>query len=350
MKTRCPECSTEFDVTPAQLNARSGKVRCGVCSTVFNAFDHAVEDEPDFPVLQAGTRRANTAAAAPTEIAAEDEDFRIQYDRPVERDRARYAERSVSARERQSDREPEFAEDDDWTSQRPLRVENEEADERAPSERFSAGTPSLSGSGAYYHEGRDHRRRSRAPEVVVEGQYRRRVQRDTEYDDPEHSNGSGLVWFLAVIFGLIVLFAQGAIVFRNQIANVAPNLRPQLVQLCSFVGCQVGYTRSARNLAILKPALRQANKPGLAPDTRAFTLHAVIRNNDTIDQPWPSLVLSLKDSSDSVSARRIISPEDYLLPDARSRSFKPRDEVAIDLPITASRTQVAGFELSLFYP
>src|SRR5690606_32497120 len=55
MKTRCPDCSTSFDVTPAQLSARNGKVRCGVCATVFNAFDHAVAEEPDFPVLHAGS-------------------------------------------------------------------------------------------------------------------------------------------------------------------------------------------------------------------------------------------------------------------------------------------------------
>lgn len=42
MKTRCPECETTLNVTPAQLKARGGKVRCGVCHTVFNAPDYAL--------------------------------------------------------------------------------------------------------------------------------------------------------------------------------------------------------------------------------------------------------------------------------------------------------------------
>jgi predicted Zn finger-like uncharacterized protein len=37
MITRCPICRTTFRVTPEQLDARNGKVRCGKCTTVFDA-------------------------------------------------------------------------------------------------------------------------------------------------------------------------------------------------------------------------------------------------------------------------------------------------------------------------
>lgn len=37
MYTRCPACLTTFKVTPAQLAARGGMVRCGICSAVFHA-------------------------------------------------------------------------------------------------------------------------------------------------------------------------------------------------------------------------------------------------------------------------------------------------------------------------
>lgn len=348
MKTRCPDCSTSFDVTPVQLNARNGKVRCGVCSAVFNAYDHAIEDESDFPVLQADAFDADDGDAGVRPEPGARYDAQHTSGAPADFHsvvRRRSSDRMAVAGNPHDTVEPE--QDDMRTVSRQDRVSGDgrRVSERAAGERFVQEAPSLSGSGAYYHEGRNP-----ASDVQVKGQYRRRVQRDTEYDDPEHSNGSGLVWFLAVIFALIVLFAQGAIVFRNQITNVAPTLRPKLVQLCSFVGCQVGYTRSVRNLAILNPALRQVNSPSAAPATRSFRLHAVIRNNDTIAQPWPSIVLSLKDDSESVSARRIIKPEEYLLPDAQKRAFLPNDEVAIDLPIVASRTEVAGFELSLFYP
>lgn len=57
MKTSCPECATILAVSAAQLKARDGKVRCGVCHTVFNAYDYAVNAErpqsPEVPIVQA---------------------------------------------------------------------------------------------------------------------------------------------------------------------------------------------------------------------------------------------------------------------------------------------------------
>lgn len=38
--TRCPECQTIFHVTPAQLEARGGLVRCGICASAFQADQH----------------------------------------------------------------------------------------------------------------------------------------------------------------------------------------------------------------------------------------------------------------------------------------------------------------------
>lgn len=38
MVTSCPACTTTFRITPEQLKKREGKVRCGKCSGVFDAF------------------------------------------------------------------------------------------------------------------------------------------------------------------------------------------------------------------------------------------------------------------------------------------------------------------------
>lgn len=37
--TTCAHCGTSFNITPVQLNARRGQVRCGRCSKVFDAYD-----------------------------------------------------------------------------------------------------------------------------------------------------------------------------------------------------------------------------------------------------------------------------------------------------------------------
>jgi predicted Zn finger-like uncharacterized protein len=47
MRTRCPECGTVFRVTSEQLRRKAGKVRCGQCQAVFNAFDHWLSEAAD---------------------------------------------------------------------------------------------------------------------------------------------------------------------------------------------------------------------------------------------------------------------------------------------------------------
>ena len=63
MLTRCPACTTSFRVTPDQLKARGGKVRCGKCQTVFNALDSLVDTPP--PAAAPATAPQSHPAAPP---------------------------------------------------------------------------------------------------------------------------------------------------------------------------------------------------------------------------------------------------------------------------------------------
>jgi len=42
LTTGCPNCATRFRLTPEQLEAAGGMVRCGKCMTVFNASDNKI--------------------------------------------------------------------------------------------------------------------------------------------------------------------------------------------------------------------------------------------------------------------------------------------------------------------
>ena len=64
--TTCTQCGARFRVTPAQLNARQGQVRCGRCRSVFNGFQ-SLERHPDDDTgsrLLAARQAAEQAAAA----------------------------------------------------------------------------------------------------------------------------------------------------------------------------------------------------------------------------------------------------------------------------------------------
>ncbi len=72
MLTRCPTCSTAFRVTPEQLKARAGKVRCGHCSAVFNALETLEDAPPAVPAEEEISPPAETPPPPPAEsLAAE---------------------------------------------------------------------------------------------------------------------------------------------------------------------------------------------------------------------------------------------------------------------------------------
>jgi predicted Zn finger-like uncharacterized protein len=60
MYAQCPACLTTFTVTAAQLAARSGLVRCGVCSAVFNAEEHLLQ----VPQANAASAPADATSSA----------------------------------------------------------------------------------------------------------------------------------------------------------------------------------------------------------------------------------------------------------------------------------------------
>ena len=64
MVTQCPGCSTTFRVTPPQLQAQRGMVRCGRCATVFDGFK-TLATLPDELPFEAGPQSAASAGIEP---------------------------------------------------------------------------------------------------------------------------------------------------------------------------------------------------------------------------------------------------------------------------------------------
>jgi predicted Zn finger-like uncharacterized protein len=66
MSTRCPGCGTTFRVYPQQLAARDGHVRCGQCSTIFDARSTLVTDDEQAPSPPPAPQPAKPASVPPS--------------------------------------------------------------------------------------------------------------------------------------------------------------------------------------------------------------------------------------------------------------------------------------------
>ena len=186
--TTCAHCHARFRVTPEQLNARQGQVRCGQCERVFNGFE-ALERHP---TDDTGTRllAAHAAAASHEPI---DRLESIELDPPP--DHASLPERAALH------------------------------DAPAPAMKVAEAAPIAPAAGlppAYSYT---------EPAIVA--------------PPPLSRAWSFGALLLAVLVGIQAVYA-----FRSQIAQQYPDTRPWLESACASVGCKVPWVNEESALKL----------------------------------------------------------------------------------------------------
>ncbi|MFY3139235.1 DUF3426 domain-containing protein [Achromobacter xylosoxidans] len=175
-----------------------------------------------------------------------------------------------------------------------------------------------------------------------------------EFLDQDRQERHGLLrklWGYACLIGLLALGLQLLYVYRIDIANSVPALRPALEAACKPLGCTVGYARRLERIAISSSSLQPPTGAAAIDDGRTrLVLNLVLRNRYDKPQHWPALVLDLTDLSDTVVVRRVLMPENYLTPEQLRGPFGPAGELKISVPIEVTGVQVNGYQLDKFFP
>ena len=179
--TTCSHCQARFRVTPQQLNARQGQVRCGRCSQVFNGFQVLER----FPDDDTGGR-----------LLAEHEGRRLAETAPAELPPAGAA---VDL--------PLFDEEPAAAAPEP---------EAAPPPSPASAAPS------------PRRSRRLEPDFTLE----------VEPPPPPPR-----AWRFAATFLALVLVLELAYAFRGPIAQRYPVLRPAMESVCARIACSVPWSR-----------------------------------------------------------------------------------------------------------
>ena len=362
-RTRCPACSTVFRVTSDQLRAKAGKVRCGYCQAVFNAFDELVDETAYADEIQPAAGSAPDPEAVNSElqllveqiealeIDVVDEELSI-FEPEHEADAAEAAvtpnieseiepvDAGEPAHEFIPDVEPEHAQPDSGASEQeeiapfesstaPEAGELEPAPLEAPEEtaqaardaglvaarelsespafdRWKAGA--LSGDGAGGFDSEDRRRVS---------------------------------WLYIVIALLLVaaLAVQLAYHFRGELVRRIPDTGA----IFEALAVPLPLPAHSELISIESSDLR------FDKDRDLFFLDASLRNRAAYDQAWPALELTLLDNSEAPVARRVLTAADYLEPGSDPTSFPADAEVPVRLWIDARGLGASGYRLYIFY-
>jgi predicted Zn finger-like uncharacterized protein len=397
LATQCPHCQTTFRVAQDQLKLRAGLVRCGHCKEIFNGIEHllppaeaahpaapvpasvASAAPADSSVLQTGE---NFSSVSPTSISQSADDLTADGPADAQREeshRVTSADFDIPKSESEesdvdetsSPTEPAPHEDPlqrmtlmDFTQELPDSIEPSK-EELADRELSNA-----EGNGAIFDAGqRDEldqaiedlqrkpwRSKKKTQKVARVAQIDPLDDVDAEEDEPGFlKRGRRDQRFgrrLRILFGLgsflllITALAQGAYLFRNQIAGAFPQTKPLLAQMCNAVGCHIDLPAQIASVSIESSELQT-----LASAKDRFVLTTLLRNYSNTAQEWPYIELTLNDGNEKPLLRRVFKPADYVSGPADMRTgFAADSERTVKLSFELSQVQASGYRVYLFYP
>jgi len=309
MLTRCPACTTHFRVTPEQLKARGGRVRCGQCQHGFNALDSLIEE----PMVIAAPMAAIAVPPAPTfeptpEPAPQATALPEAASEPI-----RETLEEVSAMK------PETPED---VLQKPPEASEARAVEAAVAE---PGAGLLADADA-------------TAEGTAEAW-------DNSFPEPPPPPRRW-PWLIGSLVALAAMVLQALLAFRVELVVLWPQSKPALVALCEIADCEVGLPA--------KVGLVGIEASDLHPDSEhkgLLVLAATLKNRAPFAQQFPNLELTLTDTADQAIARKVLAPADYLPPRTPiANGMKPNADIMVAIGIDSGQMAASGYRLYLFYP
>ncbi len=324
--SRCPKCETTFRVTPEQLRARQGMVRCGRCGAAFNALDNlAAGVAPETPrsavpglAVPAPEPRPEPAPPPPSPqpaALAPLPGVEIEFPPLIGSDRDEGEAGSAQAETHRASAELPSVALVPTTGDLPTPPQVEAATQGSPPTEASLPEPE-------------------APVEIGAA----------EEDRP--SRWRGFLLGSGVFVLALLALGQLAYLFRQEAAQAYPQSRPLLESFCAQFGCRVNLPRNDELISIETSDLQpDANRKG------HLILGATIRNRAEVAQDVPHLELTLTDARDRALARRVFAPADYLPPDTETRAgIAAGAELAVHLVLDAASIGASGYRLYVFYP
>jgi len=356
MRTRCPQCATVFRITPEQLRARGGKVRCGSCQGVFNAFDHLQPDPPPAaPPLSLAEPLSDEPARAEVITVEFTPAAPVAMTPPVTPPPVAESEITETQDSPSAQSMPQAESMDESVPEpdvAPALADPEDAEEALPRPDIEAAAiPAAEPPEDIAETPEQSTQAAREAGLVAvrdlsETPSFNRWAAGTLAGNPlaglesEATRRSTWPFTLAALILAGALLAQLGYHFRTELVQRFPSCEA----LFGALDIEVPLPRQADQVSIEASDLQSDNGRGL------LILSATLKNRATGPQAWPALELTLTDSHDAVVARRVLQAPDYLPPKADAKAFSGQSEIGLRLWIEAKETPAAGYRLYVFYP
>lgn len=336
LATRCVACGTIFRVVQDQLKVSEGWVRCGRCDEVFNALDALFDlereapapwappvpgtpiDRPFEPPVDAmdGFAAESPPAFAPTEapLDAGGPPFAADpsYAEPFFEAPAPVAPTASYFEPGSFEAPADHALHDEAAWPAPQDPEPVEAEATTPPVPVPFGAPT--------------------PAFVA------RANSAARWRQPGR---------LALLLGLslllvLMLGAQAAHHFRDDVAVRWPGTRGLLEGWCAMADCRLAAPRHIEDIVVESTGLTRA-----VAGTDTYRLAVTLHNRSDRPLALPYVDLTLTDNAGQLVARRALAPGDFERP---ATVLAARADQPLQALIATGNPKVSGYTVEIFYP
>ncbi len=310
--TRCPRCRTLYRVTPAQLQTRDGKVRCGRCMNVFDGFQALAVEQGD---AASEPVRFEAAASADERPAPPSPPPEIFHDTAPKAEHAPPPVTDAPAADARPATRPSTVLEPHEPAE-PHEAARAEPQEPAEPQLLDPAPPAPS-----------HRTRPRSPKTWALAK-----------------PGAATGWVAACALALIVLALQLVYAARGELAARNPTLKAVFSSVCARVGCTLSFPHHPELVKIEASDVRMVD----ASRRELVQLTATLRSYAGYYLAYPALDLVLTNANEHALARRVFVPQEYLGPNRDPNAgFAPHAEITIALDLDTGNENAAGFRLDL---
>jgi predicted Zn finger-like uncharacterized protein len=334
--TRCPNCETTFRITDESLKKANGQVRCGRCSTVFNAF--AELHDPAAKSFDKPSASLSPRPAPPPPPPAPGDAAPPQNAAPPD---AASPPAAAAPTPSPGDAEPAL----------PEAIAESIGARSLDDIRAEAALATVEDG-----DDIDDTAATAEHEVISANEIDRVLARDLPTLPPTAAVwppfGSGELegpaqerrWTVAAAVALLVLGVQVLHHFRTDVAG-HPTFGPLIQGTYALFGSELTPHWDVEQYQILDWV---ATADPSARGVGSLKITARIQNRGPLQQPYPAVQLKLKDRWEEAVGSRMFTPAEYLPSDApRDRLMSPGETARAEIEVVDPGPDAYGFELDV---
>lgn len=145
----------------------------------------------------------------------------------------------------------------------------------------------------------------------------------------EPINWAGLLTWTFLCFVAVIMFVAQYTYFNFESLAIRPDVRPYFEQACVRFNCRLPDIPDHSKIRIDELVVRKHSEV-----EGALQVDAILKNNATFPQSFPTLRLRFTNSADEIVASRLLKPSEYLAGEARLlRRMPPDTPIRLSLDI-----------------